>query len=566
MAKVSRDEGLVSGTGRGHFSRLSMPLFPQMKSRPFFLIPLLLAVTLVVFQPRGCSAPGKPDKDELHRRAADEFFKGMIPRLKIELPPDQWEQLKRNERSYAEAMVTEGTPAGPVIFQKVSVKLKGSAGSFQHLDAKPGMTLSFDKQKGGDRFHGMRKIHLNNGAQDGTYLHEITAGAMARMAGVPASRCSHAFVELNGRDMGLYVVKESFTKDFLGAFFKNTDGDLFDGGFVSEINENTEKDMGDPQDKAGLRELIAACQEGDPAKRWERLGKILDIDRFITHCAMEDILCHWDGYSFNRNNYRFYRDPDSGKFHFFLHGMDQTFGDENFPVMRDFPAMVAGAVLKSPQGGPMYRDRVAALYENVLLKEDWGVRVQADGKRVQAAIATKDARWAKEYEGKIAEARGQVTRRIAAVGKQIGVMPKPVVFDLTGATKIAKGWTFDPSGGGLGDMAKLEGRDCLHLAAPEGGAPSWRAVVNLPAGKYRFEAMARTRAVVAVDDEKGKGAGLRTSGGVKRTNSIEGESGWKPLMYEFESPGGDVALVAELRAAKGEAWFALDTVRVVKGR
>jgi len=32
-----------------------------------------------------------------------------------------------------------------------------------------------------------------------------------------------------------------FTKDFLAAFYKNTDGDIYDGGFCAEVNENTER-------------------------------------------------------------------------------------------------------------------------------------------------------------------------------------------------------------------------------------------------------------------------------------------------------------------------------------
>ena len=75
---------------------------------------------------------------------------------------------------------------------------------------------------------------------------------------------------------------------------------------------------------SALKELIAACHEGDNVKRWERLGKILDADLFASYHAMEAILCHWDGYSFNRNNYRFYLDPDSRKFSFFLHGMKKA--------------------------------------------------------------------------------------------------------------------------------------------------------------------------------------------------------------------------------------------------
>src|SRR3712207_8219545 len=38
-----------------------------------------------------------------------------------------------------------------------------SAGSFQGPDGKPGLTVSFSKFKGAERFHGMSKFHLNNG-------------------------------------------------------------------------------------------------------------------------------------------------------------------------------------------------------------------------------------------------------------------------------------------------------------------------------------------------------------------------------------------------------------------
>ena len=512
------------------------------------------------------AATPKQDKETRHRQAAAEFFAGPIPRLKIEISPEERDKLQKDERHYAEATLTESTPAGPMIYKKIGVKLKGSAGSFQHLDAKPGWTLGFEISKGGERFHGMKKIHLNNSVQDGTYLNELISGEMARKAGVPASRCTHAFVELNGRDLGLYVVKEGFTKDFLAAFYQNTDGDLYDGGFCTEVNENTKQDQGNPKDKSAVKELIAACQEPDDAKRWDRLGKILDIDKFISFCAMEDILCHWDGYNFNRNNYRFYRDPSTGKFSFFLHGMDQMFGDENFPVMRGFDALVGGAVMRCPQGTPLYRARVESLYYNLLMKEDWAARITAEGRRVRDAIAVKDPAAAQAYEGQINETRGKVARRIAAIGRQLGVPVKPVVFDAKGAMKIGAGWALQNTERGQGDEVKIEGRDCLHLAVTGPASPSWRQTVQLAAGRYRFEAFARTRGVAATDDEKGRGAGLRVSGLQKRAGTLEGDAAWQTVSYEFETGGGDTPLVAELRATKGEVWFARDSFQIIRGK
>ena len=542
-----------------------------MKKNSIFAASLLVLATLTtVHQLRGAPPqkipPTKPDKKTTHAQLASTFFAGPIPRIKIEISQDQRDRLQKDERNYVEASLTESTLAGPVVYQKISIKLKGSAGSFQHLDGKPGMTISFEKNKESSRFHGMQKIHLNNGAQDGTYLNELIAGEMARKIGVPASRCTHAFVEINGRDLGLYVVKEAFTHDFLGAFFKNTDGDLYDGGFCAEVNENTEKDQGDPKDKVAIKELIAACQEPDNAKRWDRLGKILDINKFIDFTIMEVFLVHWDGYNNNRNNYRFYYDPSTGKFSFFLHGMDQLFGEENWPVIRGFDALVGGAVIRCPQGQALYRTRLDALYQTLLIKEDWGARISAEGRRVRDALAAKDPNAAKAYEGQINESKGRVARRIAAIGRQLGVPIKPVIFDAKGALKIGPGWVFQGTDGGRGDEVKLDNHECLHIVATTAGAPSYRLTTQLEAGHYRLEASVRTRGVVPAEDEKGKGAGLRVSGLGKRENGLEGDSPWRTVVYEFETGGGDVPLVAELRATKGEAWFIRDSFQIIRGK
>ena len=234
--------------------------------------------------------PAKVSKEEKLKKLGENFWTAAFPSVEFSFGPEEWDYLHRDNRRYCKATMIEGAKT----FKGAALKLKGSAGSFQGPEGKPGLTVHFDYYKGGEPFHGLKKVHFNNGAQDGTYLIEQIAGEMARAAGVPASRCSHGFVKFQGRDLGLYVVKEAFTKEFLSAFYKNVDGDLYDGGFVHDLDENAEKDQGDPKDKTALKELIAACNEGDHAKRWERLGRILDADMFASYCAMEAILCHWE--------------------------------------------------------------------------------------------------------------------------------------------------------------------------------------------------------------------------------------------------------------------------------
>jgi hypothetical protein len=256
--------------------------------------------------------------------------------------------------------------------------------------------------------------------QDGTFLVEQIAGEIARKAGVPASRCSHGFREIPGARSRALRHQGGVHERVSLAFYTNVDGDLFDGGFVRDIEENSEKDQGDPKDKAAVKELIAACNEGDNAKRWDRLGKILDVDLFASYHAMEAILCHWDGYSFNRNNYRLYFDPASRKFSFFLHGMDQAFGDVNFPLPGGSQAMVSNAFMRCPEGPKLFKAKVQAIYENVLKPIDWGARVTEVGGQVREALEKKNPQWAKDYAGQINGVRDRVNQANCQRGKDPG--------------------------------------------------------------------------------------------------------------------------------------------------
>ncbi len=505
-------------------------------------------------------APMKVKKDERLKQQAESFWNGPLPSVEISFVPTEWEYLNRDNRRYCKATLVEGEKT----YREVALKLKGSAGSFQGPEGKPGLTLGFDYYKRAEPFHGLEKVHFNNGAQDSTFLNEQISGEIARKAGVPASRCSHGFLKFHGRDLGLYVVKEAFSKEFLSAFFKNVNGDLYDGGFVHDLDEHMEKDKGDLNENGPLKELIAASQEGDNAKRWERLGKILDADAFASYCAMEAILCHWDGYSFNRNNYRLYRDPDSGKFHFFLHGMDQTFVQVDFPLIRDFGATVSSAFMRCPEGLALYKAKLQIIYETVLKPIDWPARVAEVGGKVREALEQKNPQLAKDYDGQIKNARDRVTQRIANVGKMLGDIPKPFEFDAKGVAKIPKNW--QPQGSAAQSEERAdEGKACFYIRADGDTSASWRRTLPLEPGNYRFEARLRTKGVVAAQSSSGEGAGVRISGGTRSSvNAVSGDAPWQGVAFPFAASGGEVMLVVELRATKGEMWCEKDSLQIVR--
>ena len=504
-------------------------------------------------------------KKEKHHKHADAFFAGPIVHLEFTFKPAEWENLKKDNRRYAECTMIETAPDGKQTeYKDVAVKLKGSAGSFQGPDQKPGLTVSLHKFKGAERYHGMEKFHLNNGAQDASLLNEFMGGEMSRAAGVPASRCTHAIVKWNGRDMGLYLFKESFTKDFLSYFYEKTDGSLYDGHFIAEIDGNMEKQQGgDKADSRDRMELAAACKEGDAKVRWQKVAERLDIDEFLRFLAMETFLCHWDGYNFNRNNFRLYFDAKTGKANFFCHGMDQIYGDANWSIVRDPGSLVGAAVWSNPEWKTHYMKVAKEIYEKALKPVDWDARIAAQGAKVKEALTRANAQWGKDYEGQIRGARDRVGARLASIGKQFGDMPKPIEW-VDNVFKLGpKQW--NAQGGGALDEQNVDGKHCLHIRADGAAAASWRRTVALSPGRYRFEAMVKTADVAAGGDASGDGAGLRISGGTRKgVNALTGNAAWQKVGFEFDGAGGEVILVAELRSGKGEAWFQTESLQIVK--
>src|SRR5262245_54747502 len=253
---------------------------------------------------------------------------GKVLNLNVELGTKELESLRREQRKYVTATLKEGDK---LVYKDVGVHLKGAAGSFRGIDEKASLTVNMDKFADGQRFHGTDKFHLNNSLQDPSYVAELICGELFRAAGVPASRVAHAVVSINGKRRGLYYIKEGYDAFFLRRHFKNSDGNLYDGGFLRDLDQPLQLLSGKETTKphAELKAVVAAARERDPSARYEKLEKLLDMDRFISFLALEVITCDWDGYPRNRNNYRLYHDPRRDKLTFIPSGMDQMFGDTN---------------------------------------------------------------------------------------------------------------------------------------------------------------------------------------------------------------------------------------------
>jgi len=531
-------------------------------------VALLLCATVAFAQSR----PNKANKVVKGQSPYDGLFHGdNVLRLKLEisekdietLKNQQWTFGQQTERSKVQATVREGN----TVYTNVSVQLKGAAGSFRAIDDKPAFTLHFEKLAEGQRFHDLKKLSLNNSVQDATYIHEQFSRELYLKAGVPVPRAAHARVELNGRDLGLYVLVEGWDKEFLKRHFKKTKGNLYDGGFVKDVTDELGTNSGeDPKDQSDRKALAEAASEPDLATRAERLAKLLDMDRFTTLLALEVMLWNWDGYPMNKNNWRLYHDMDKDKMVFMPHGMDQMFWKPEGSILPTFNGLVAKSVMEIPAYRDRYFARMKELRKTLFNERDMTNRVIEIDAKVRPALAEADSKAVKEHDIAVGALNRAIVQRATSLDRQLAKPIEPLKFNEAGYANLT-GWelksdfgrpTFTPSTG--------VGKGIVQVATREGSSiGSWRTSAWLERGAYTLSGRIKTKGLTADPGDSRAGAGFRLKN-ARPDDYVTGDSDWKSLEIDFHvgESLGELQFVGEFRGLEGEAWFDLESVRIHK--
>jgi spore coat protein H len=497
------------------------------------------------------------------------FESGVVPELKLLVNETSQQEFRDTPREYARCTLEESSG---MTFRSIGVKLKGAAGSYSDFDDRPGLTLTMDKYKDDQTFHGMEKFHLNNALQDESLLSEWIGSEMFRHVGLIAPRVGHVRLRINDRDMGLYVLREGFDQPFLKRSFEESTGNLYDGGFIQDVDSELELDKGrEPDDRTDLVELASACFHPNPETRWKLISDRLDMDRFISFMAMERICGHWDGYTLNKNNYRIYF-PVDGKAIFLPHGMDQLFTDPGAGLFDHSPVLLAAAVMQSDVRRDTYQSRLRETIDSLQPVEMWLEKIDVLHSRLRPILESISEEAATNHTERVREFKERLAQRFAAFPDLIRDMPVLIEFVEAESGSERSYALRDWNPVAEGEQMSLEEVDVDGVSSyvitrdPFGDfVGSWRHSVLLPRGNYRFEARVKTQDVIPIPEDPFPGAGIRrTQSG--RSHEMVGTNEWTLLKYDIAVPEDQrqVELILELRARHGTAWFDRQSLRLVK--
>lgn len=300
---------------------------------------------------------------------SDEVFAlDVLHRVELTIDPLLFDQLDRDH----EVRVPATIDYDGITLEEVGIRVKCGIGSCTTIADKVSFSVRFDELVPGQELLGLEKLILNAEIQDRSYSNELLGQELARRSGIPAKRVAYAEVFLNGDPYGLFVVVEAVDKEFLRRHFGegNDEGNLYEGEccgdfvwdpFFPELKREEEEGRS-RDDIASLAEFIAGTADGEFSAG---IGDRIDLARYLTGYAIVALTYHWDSYEYNANNYYLYDDPGSGRFVFWLHGMDQLFSDCGWAIGNLGPGRLGQRILENPDLDAAFRSEIARILDEV---------------------------------------------------------------------------------------------------------------------------------------------------------------------------------------------------------
>lgn len=487
-----------------------------------------------------------------------DFFLDTAPlHFEISVPTNDFPSLDSRTRKYVPVVVRWGTNA-PI---EAGFRLRGLS-SFQPMNKRPAFALKLNTASAQRDFDGLSKLLFNNCANDKCWMREHLACSLFRSVGIPAARTRPVRVSINKRDVGVYLAVEAMNKDFLRRNFGSDSGTLYEGA-LHDIDRSLELDNGKDLSRSDVLQLLAAAREPNPAQRWEKMNRILDVDRFLKFAALQTLLGHSDGYLQNRNNYRIYHDPISGKMVFIPHGLDTVFvrGGDMTPATN---SIVMSALYSIPKAQSLYLAHCCSLITNV-----WQVSILTNQIHQLAGILMALSETAPEYR-RLQNCEGFLVSQI--VGRQQEVLawlsepaPKPLslapgeVIQLTNWSSFIRSGT--PS---LFTVTNSDGI-CLRIDARNHAAAGWRSRAIVSEGDYTFSCRVLAKPTIESGGGSIPAVLFRLAGDLGGAALTQGGR-WQLLHYRFIAPrdGRLVEFLCELQAGNGDIWIDLSSLNLTR--
>jgi hypothetical protein len=208
----------------------------------------------------------------------------------------------------------------------IGIRIKGLSSYYKANDKKKPFKVDLNEFISGNKYDGMKKFNLHNGACDPSLMRDFLSYDILRTAGVRAPRTSHCKVYFNGEYWGVYSIIEQIDKAFLKNNFADDDGTLikntgwdelkWKGSTITPYLEDYElRTNEDVEDWGDFLNFMNVLNNSTDAEFAAAIQQAFDVDLYLHVMAVDVMTNNWDSYIDGERNYYLYHEPSSKQFH-----------------------------------------------------------------------------------------------------------------------------------------------------------------------------------------------------------------------------------------------------------
>jgi hypothetical protein len=361
------------------------------------------------------------------------FDQQVLHEARLDLDPSAWEALRRNyltNQYYSANLSVDG-----VAVSQVGIRSRGSGSR----DAtKPGLEVDFNRYVASQEYYGYKRLVLDNMTQDASFLRERLSFAVFEGMGIAAPRNAFAKLYVNGEYWGLYDLVEKVSKPFLESRLGEKSGALFnyqwdeawdfswrgdDPDAYVPVPFEPETNEDDPDVAGPLVRFVRAINETPDAGFAAAMDAWIDVNRFLTHLAVENALAERDGLVGDQglNNFYLYQYGGRDRFVFIPWDKDSTFVSGTWPLYRNLDTNVLTRRLVADSSKRTYYADAVRRAVSTCVNERWLVpRLDAAWTQIQAAALADPHKpfSTGEVQAAVAGLRGVIAARESDVAAQ----------------------------------------------------------------------------------------------------------------------------------------------------
>lgn len=161
-------------------------------------------------------------------RHMEPFYPDRVVTVRIVMAEKDWQWTVANAR--AEQYVRADFWFDGCKYPNVAVRPKGNSSLMSVAGSgSPRLSLKVDFNffNSAQTFRGIKKLSLNNGFSDPTYMREMLGYEVFKEMGLPTPRAAFVDLYVNNTHLGVYTQVEAIDKAFLNRHFANPNGNLY---------------------------------------------------------------------------------------------------------------------------------------------------------------------------------------------------------------------------------------------------------------------------------------------------------------------------------------------------